>query len=56
MIVETGKSYDLPSVSYKSRKSGGDVPVQVQKPENQENQCLRAEEDQSPSSAVRHGE
>lgn len=35
VIMETEKSYDLPSTSWRPRKSSGAILVQVQRPENQ---------------------
>lgn len=43
--MEAKKSPNLPSASWRSRKIGGIVPVQTQRPENQEPQCLGAGED-----------
>lgn len=34
--LQEAKSHDLPSVSWRPRKASGIVPVQTQKPENQE--------------------
>ena len=37
MIMEAEKSHNLPSASWRPRKTGGIILVQASRPENQEN-------------------